>query len=114
MRSVFQGDERCSPTAAGFVPEPETGDERGAAEEGVDGFAKRARAFAVDDADAEDAAFETGFEIGRDHGGDFARGKGVEIEFARDRNADGRGVVVGGVGHEGGSGRRKSEGPEVE
>ena len=63
----------------------------------MDGFAERAGAFAVDDANRKNSAVAAGLQVGLDDLSGFARGERVQIEFAGDGDANGLGrIVVGG------------------
>jgi hypothetical protein len=67
-------------------------------EEGVDGAAEVADAFAVDDADLEEALVLTGGEVFEEEVLDLARVEGVEVEHAVNGQLDraGAGFVHGG------------------
>ncbi|MDB6018159.1 MAG: hypothetical protein JWR19_2648 [Pedosphaera sp.] len=64
-------------------------------EEGVDGAAEMADAFAVDDANLEDVFFLTGSEIIEDEVLHFAGLEAVQIQHAVDGEVDGVGIVHG-------------------
>jgi len=89
--------DRRSPTAAGFIAELKTLHEGRAPQKCMHGFAQRAGAFSVHDANGKNSVRPTLGEIGGNQRTDVAGAEGVQVEFAGDGQRDGRFVGVHGV-----------------
>jgi hypothetical protein len=86
----FEMDDGGAPGAEGAAGEVERVDVGAFFEEGVHGGTECADAFAMDDADVEDALLATDVEVIVDDVFDVARSEGMEIEDAVDWELDRR------------------------
>ena len=90
-----QRGEGGAPASGTGVPAAEARDERRAAKMVVDGFAQRAGAFAVDDADFGQAAGEAGLKVGGEQLLEVLGSKRVQVQFTGDGDLERRDIACG-------------------